>query len=347
MGEIKPMHASTSAGLLFRPAGRAPAVAVEPIRLSAIIPVLRDNVGLSRAYHAYTDVLDGLGLPYEVIYVLGEGAKRSIDVLNGLDERGARLKIVVVSRFDGEAAAIGQGLKHASGDTILMLPAFLQVDPATIPEVLAALDHCEFAVARRSALVDARLQNAQAAVFHRLIHLLFDCSFSDLVCRVRACRREVLEAITEYGAQPHFLPLLACERGFSVREVGVRPFDPDTSAGRLNLRSRMRLTLDALALYVVLRFLRRPLHFFGAIGVPILATGLLFTGVLAIQRLFLDVALADRPVLILSILLIVLGIQVIALGLIGEIIIFASGRRLQDSAVAKIIGPRDPAEHQS
>jgi hypothetical protein len=103
----------------------------------------------------------------------------------------------------------------------------------------------------------------------------------------------------------------------------------------------VRLTLDALALYVVLRFLRKPLHFFGAIGVPILATGVVFTGMLAVQRLFLDIPLADRPVLVLSILLIVLGIQVIALGLIGEIIIFASGRRRHDSTVEKVIGPRD------
>jgi Glycosyl transferase family 2 len=335
------MQARAPADVLFRPVDRGPTAAVGPVRVSAIIPVLRDDVGLSRAYRAYADVLDGLGLPYEVIYVLGETARRSLATLNGMEARGSRLKIVVVSRFDGEAAAIGQGLKHASSDTILMLPAFLQVDPSTIPEVLGALDHCEFAVARRSQLVDARLQNAQAAVFHRLIQLLFNRSFSDLVCRVRACRREVLETLTEYGAQPHFLPLLAVERGFSVHEVAVRPFDPDTSAGRLNLRSRVRLTLDALALYVVLRFLRKPLHFFGAIGVPILATGVVFTGMLAVQRLFLDIPLADRPVLVLSILLIVLGIQVIALGLIGEIIIFASGRRRHDSTVEKVIGPRD------
>jgi Glycosyl transferase family 2 len=344
---MNPSRASSSAGLLLRPMDRVGTATAGPARLSAIIPVLRDDVGLERAYRAYADVLDRLGPPYEVIYVLGEEAKRSIEALNRRNAPGARLKIVVVSRFDGEAAAIRQGLGQASGEIVLMLPAFLQVDPAAIPEVLAALDHCEFAVARRRTLVDARLQNAQAAIFHRLIRALFGRSFSDLVCRVRACRREVLEAISGYGAQPHFLPLLASERGFRVHEVEVPPFDPDTSAGRLNLRSRLRLALDALALYVVLRFLRKPLHFFGAIGVPILAAGLVFTAILAIQRLFLDVALADRPVLILSILLIVLGIQVIALGLIGEIIIFASGRRMQDSTVERVIGPGEQTDPRS
>lgn len=324
--------------------GRLEVPAVEPASVSAIIPVLHGDASLTRAYEAYKSVLDGIGMPYEVIYVLGQAAEQSIDALARLKARGEPLTMVVVSRFDGEAVAISQGLKQASGDVILMLPDFLQVDPAVIPEVLSALDDCDLAVARRSALVDSPLQNVQAKVFHRLIRLLFGHSFGDLVCRVRACRRPVLEAITGYGAQPHFLPLLASERGFKIREVSVRPLDPDARAGHLNLRSRTRLTLDILALYVVLRFLSKPLRFFGAIGLPVFAAGVLFTGVLTIQRIFFGVGLAERPVLILSILLIVLGIQVIALGLIGEIVIFASGRRIEDSTVARVIGPttRDP-----
>jgi len=116
-----------------------------------------------------------------------------------------------------------------------------------------------------------------------------------------------------------------------VREAA----EPD--AGRFSLRSRLRLALDAISLYVVLKFTHKPLHFFGALGLPILLLGLIFTGALAVSRVFFGVPLADRPALILGVLLIVLGIQVIALGLIGEIIIFTSGKRIKDYTVEKVL----------
>ncbi|MGH6919141.1 MAG: glycosyl transferase family 2, partial [Geminicoccaceae bacterium] len=97
------------------------------------------------------------------------------------------------------------------------------------------------------------------------------------------------------------------------------------------------ILFDILTLYVLLRFTKKPLRFFGSIGMLVLIPGLLFTASLAIARLFYGVPLADRPALILGVLMIVLGIQIIALGLIGEIVIFASGRRIKDYTVEKIV----------
>lgn len=336
------MQARAYAAARPQPAER---VAVGPATstvVSSILPVIRDDAGLGRAFDAYRAALDDLGQPYEMIYVVSGDAMQALHALAILKERGERLKVVIVSRLDSEASAIAHGLRHAAGETILMLPPQLQVDPSTIPEVVAALEDCDLVLARRSDVVSSRFQKVQAAVFHRLIQSLFGHSFGDLVCRVRACRRPVLEEISGYGAQPHFLPLLASERGFKVREVDVRARGSDGAGGRLNLLSRARFSLDVLALYVVLRFIRKPLRFFGAIGLPIFALGFLFTASLAVGRIFYGVGLADRPALILGVLMIVLGIQVIALGLIGEIIIFASGKRLKEYAVERVVGPSDP-----
>jgi hypothetical protein len=109
------------------------------------------------------------------------------------------------------------------------------------------------------------------------------------------------------------------------------------AAPRARFGSQLRLLSDTLALFVVLKFVRKPLRFFGAVGLPLLIAGLLFTGALAAGRLFFGMALADRPVLIFGVLMIVLGIQIIALGLIGEIIIFASGKRTREYTVEKIL----------
>jgi hypothetical protein len=165
---------------------------------------------------------------------------------------------------------------------------------------------------------------------------LFGHSLSDLVCRVRACRRGVLDEIGVYGFQHHFVPLLAQQQGFTVHEVDVKP-GPASVTVRRSPFVYLGILLDILALYVLLRFTKKPLRFFGSIGMVVLIPGLLFTAGLAVARLFYGVPLADRPALILGVLMIVLGIQVIALGLIGEIVIFASGRRIKDYTVEKIV----------
>ena len=102
--------------------------------------------------------------------------------------------------------------------------------------------------------------------------------------------------------------------------------------------NRVGVLLDILALYLVLKFTKKPLRFFGMIGLPILFVGLLSSGGLAIARLAYGVPLADRPALILAVLLIVLGIQILALGLIGELVIFASGRRIKEYTIERIVG---------
>jgi glycosyltransferase involved in cell wall biosynthesis len=299
--------------------------------VSVIVPVLHDTAALDQPFHAYQAALGAAGHRIEFVYVVHCRALCALGALRRLKEAGEPLTAVVLSRWDGEAAALRVGLQHARGQVIVTLPDHLQVEPTDLPAVLAALDGCDLAVGHRR----SGGHGLQSTVFHWLIRSLFGHSFNDLACRVRAYRRRVLEELVGYSMQPHFLPLLASERGFRVREVEV-----GAGRGRLErprLLNRVRITLDILALYVVVKFIRKPLRFFGAIGMPILATGLLYTSWLAISRLFLAVPLADRPSLILGVLLIVLGIQIIALGLIGEIIVFASGRRIKDYKVERLL----------
>jgi glycosyltransferase involved in cell wall biosynthesis len=311
-----------------------------PERLSAIIPLVGDRSDVCDVYQAYRDAISSVGLPYELIYVVSERASTALADLTALSAGDERLKIVIFARWPGEAEALSSGFRHASGDIILMLSADRQVDPADLPRVVAELDRCDMAVGRRwpetGGSIAARLQKA---AFHWLLRVLFGHAFNDLICRVRACRRAVLDELVDYGLQPHFLPLVAGERGFRVREINVRADSAESSrvGAHLGGFERLRIMLDILALYMVLKFIKKPLRFFGSLGLPVLLVGLAYTGWLAFARLFLGVGLADRPALILGVLLIVLGIQIIALGLIGEIIIFVSGKRIKDYTIDKIL----------
>lgn len=308
--------------------------------LSVIVPVPDDGDDeLTATYRAYRAALDRPHGMVEFIYVLEAGMERALRALNRLHETGEPLVIVVLSRSDGEGASLRSGFESARGDTIVTLPAYPEIDPAALPRVLEALDGCDFVVARRRSLVSSAARSVQLALFHRLIRSLFGHSFGDLVCRVRACRRPVFEELVGYGTEHHFLPLLAAERGLRIREVDVDPRyrGGTTGSQKGGLLARMRLALDSLALFVVLKFIRKPLRFFGMIGLPLFLIGLAYTTGLALGRLLFHTPLADRPALILGVLLIVLGIQIVALGLIGEIIIFAAGKRIKDYIVERVI----------
>jgi glycosyltransferase involved in cell wall biosynthesis len=306
------------------------------IALSVVIPVSREEPELAETHRAYQTAIRGMTGSYQFIYVLDGHYPDTLASLRALKEADPRVTILALGGETGEAAALASGFRHAGGETILTLPSHLQVDPNDIPRVVGALDQCQMAIGRRSAVSSSLGQRLLAGIFHRVLRVLFGHPLSDLVCRVRACRRGVLNEIGIYGFQHHFAPLLAQQQGFAVDEVDVRP-GPASVAVRRTPLVYLGILFDILTLYVLLRFTKKPLRFFGSIGMLVLIPGLLFTGGLATARLFYAIPLADRPSLILGVLMIVLGIQIIALGLIGEIVIFASGRRIKDYRVEKIV----------
>jgi hypothetical protein len=307
--------------------------------LSAIVPMFQDRSDVVEVYRAYQAALAGIGRPFELIYVVGRQNEQALRALEQLKESGEEDLVLVLGQQLGEAEALMSGFAEARGAILLTLPPDPQVDPADIPKVVAALESCEVAVGRRPP-VGSTGEGLQAKAFHWLLNSLFGHSFTDLVCRVRAWRRPVIEEIALHGVQPHFLPLLAGERGFRIEQVDVRPGPTGHHGVRLGLLDRIGVALDILALYLVVKFTKKPLRFFGMVGLPLFGVGLIGCVALAIARLFYGVPLADRPALMLAVLLVVLGIQIIALGLIGELVIFASGRRLKEYAIERIVGGR-------
>lgn len=315
--------------------------AAAPPVLSVIITVLTDAVRIPTTLQDYHAALVGQGFELEFVYVLARQARQARAGLETLKAAGAPVKVVVLSRCDGEVAAIKGGLRHARGEICMLLPVEAQVEGAELPQLLHALDEgSDMALAMRVSHAPSWLQRLQNGVFHALIRALFGRTFKDLACRVRVCRRQVLEEILGHSTQHQFLGLLASERGFEVREVPLKATEAPANVRGLapgRVGARLRLVLDALALYLVLKYIRKPFRFFGAIGLPILAIGTVYAAALAFERIWFGVALADRPAVILAVLLIVLGIQVIVMGLIGEIIIYASGRRLKDYTIDTLL----------
>jgi glycosyltransferase involved in cell wall biosynthesis len=299
------------------------------IEISAIIPVLRDDSDVEGTFARYKASLARLGRPVELVYVLDGEQPRTLAALKGLRCRGESIEILNFPRTMGESAALSAGFRHARGDIIVTLPVVPTVEPDELPRLVAALDGCDMVVARRS---DPSLPPEPK--FERLLRLLLKSPFHDIRSDVRVMRAQVAGELTLYGTQHRFLPLLAMAEGFTAKEVDVKP------AGRLLARGPvpdLGLVLDTLALFFLLKFLRKPFRFFGGVGFVVLAVGGIATAWLVFVRLVFGIGLADRPALILSSLLVVLGIQIIAVGLIGEIITFAYAREIKDYKIERIV----------
>jgi len=245
-------------------------------------------------------------------------------------EAGAELRVVKLSRSFGEAAALSAGFEHARGSLILTLPAYWQVEPSEIKKFIAALDDNGMIVGCRWPRTDSWLNRLQARVFHRVLNFVAGCSFRDLGSGVRLFRKEIADEIPLYGDQHRFFPLLAERAGFRVKEVEVVQSTRDSAPRIYRPGVYLRRLLDILTVFFLVKFTKKPLRFFGLIGSALFAIGGTVLAYVVVQRLFFSMPLADRPALLLSCLLVVLGVQLFALGLIGELVIFAHGRETKE-----------------
>lgn len=314
------------------------------IELSVIIPVGKRHAAAAVLYGTYKAGLDALGVRYETIFVLDGPREDFAKGLKDLLQRGERFTAITLTRNFGEATALMVGFEHAAGDIILTLPAYHQVNPADFQVMLAALADCEVAVGWRHPRTDGLFGRFRRGVFHGLLGWITRKRFHDLGCGVRAFDRRVLEEIQLYGDQHRFLALLAYRQGFRVREVQVRQSRQDRFEGVYAPREYTRGFLDIVSVFFLVRFTKRPLRFFGMIGVTLFLIGALLVLWLVLERVFLDQALAGRPALLLSSLLVVLGLQLFALGLLGELIIFTHARDLKDYQIERIIQLGSSAE---
>lgn len=307
------------------------------VGLSAVVPVTERFDDVSALYYAYKAGTEKTGRTYEFIYVLDGSYPDALSTLKGLRAKGEPIKIITLARWFGESTALTIGFSHARGDVILTLPAYAQVKPEEIPRMVAALDEQDMVVGRRFPRRDTGLNVLQSKAFHMLLSWMADVRFHDLGCGVRAMRRQVASEVILYGDQHRFLPLLAERQGFKVVEMDVAQAPDDVFRRLYSVGVYVRRLLDILTIVFIVKFTRKPLRFFGLIGSFTLTIGAIGTLYLVFERLVLGVPLADRPALVLAVLMIVLGFQMIAVGLIGELVIFTHAKDIKEYTIDRII----------
>lgn len=311
--------------------------------ISLIVAVTDWRAEVRELFEQYSEQLSPSVASFEFIFVI-DGVQGDEGLIQDLkDLKAAHADRVGVIRFKqafGESVAIAAGMEAARGELLVTVPQYIQIDPREIHQILDGLKSgsSDMIVSRRSPRVDALLNRVQSTMFNFLMKRLTRTSFNDLNCNFRGMTRKVIEEIPIHGDLYRFLPVMALRHGFRVDEVKVRHVREWGKMGFFGFGVYTRRVFDILVLVFITKFTKKPLRFFGVIGSFFMLIGLVICGWLSIEKIFYDESLRDRPLLLLGVALFVLGVQTISIGLVGEIVIFTSGRNIKDYQIDRVQG---------
>ena len=307
--------------------------------LSVVIPVLADrHDNLQTLVQEYNDTLSPHVSDLEFVVVLDGPVLEAAAQLETIAATAdVAVTTIQLSRSFGESNALVIGFENSRADLVLTLPAYRQVEETQLPELFSELGDWDMVVARRWPRTDSGMNQWMTRVFHQIIRWITRYDFRDLGCGVRLINRRVLDEVSLYGDQHRFLPMLAAHRGFRVREKSINQSKRESRVRVYAPRIYATRILDVVTVFFLTRFTKKPLRFFGMVGGSLLTTGLVALLVVSFQRIAFAIELGDRPALVIATLLIVLGAQLIALGLVGELVIFANARRDKEYTVGELV----------
>jgi glycosyltransferase involved in cell wall biosynthesis len=291
--------------------------------LSVVIPAYNEEENVPILYEKLKKVLDSLGQDYEIIFVDDGSTDGTYQRLKQLAEKDSRLKVIRFKRNYGQTAAMSAGFEHAKGDVIITLDADLQNDPEDIPLLLEKLEEGYHVVSgwrkdRKDPFLSRRLPSMIA---NWLISKITGVHLHDYGCTLKAYRAEVVKDLELFGDMHRFLPALTKRRGAKITEVVVRHHPRMFGKSKYGIGRTVRVLLDIMLVKFLNEYINKPLYMFGGVGFLLLALGLFSLFYLIFIKLFFEEPIGRRPLLILSVLLILAGIQLISTGLLAELLI--------------------------
>ncbi len=291
------------------------------IRLSVVIPVYNEKESISHLYKKLNDTLSGLKMRYEVILIDDGSIDGTYNELLKIHKKNSSFKIIRLRRNFGQTSAMSAGFDHSSGEIIVTLDADLQNDPKDIPKILNKLDEGYDIVRgwRKSRQDKAITRRFPSVVANKMISSLTGVYLHDYGCTLKAYRREIIENIELYGEMHRYIPAIASWMGVKVAEIPVTHHSRRFGKSKYGISRTIRVILDIITIKFLLSYSQRPIQIFGLAGLLSGSAGFVITLYLIIMRLFFGQALADRPLFILSIFMIFIGIQLITMGLLAEI----------------------------
>lgn len=292
--------------------------------VSIVIPIYNEEDNLRDLVARVGEAMSSSGFSFELICVDDGSRDRSAVVLRDLAAATPWLKPRYLMRNYGQTAALQAGFDAVEGRYTVTLDGDLQNDPLDIPELIRTLEtrsDINMISGWRKARQDAALKRKlPSMIANRLIAKVTGVTLHDYGCALKAYRTELVRRIRLYGELHRFIPVLAFEAGAKILEVPVRHHARTKGVSKYGIDRTFRVILDLLLMKFMLRYLHRPLHFFGGAGLWMLPPGLLICAYMTALKL-LGESIGGRPLLLLGVMLVLMGAQLVGLGLLGEILI--------------------------
>ena len=310
--------------------------------ISVVVPVYEEERSVALLYEELQSALDPLGEPWEVVYVDDGSGDDTFGALTRLHARADNVRVVRLRRNFGKAAALAAGFAQAHGETIVTIDGDLQDDASEIPRLLAKLDEgFDLVSGWKTRRRDPVTRRVPSRIFNWSASRVAGIRLHDMNCGLKAYRAEVVRGLSLYGELHRFIPVLAHERGYRIGELPVNHRPREHGRSRYGLERYLRGFLDLLTVTFIGRYRQRPLHLFGGLGLLLALVGFVVLAYLSVDKA-LGHAIGKRPLLILGVLLVVVGLQFFSLGLLGELVTSqheerALARETQDARVEEIL----------
>ena len=295
-----------------------------PLKVSVVIPVYNEEANVAELVARVGAAMQRTGRSFELICVDDGSRDGSAAALEALAAERPWLKPLYLIRNYGQSAALQAGFDAAQGEIIVTLDGDLQNEPDDIPELLKVLDErpevdviSGWRKERQDRTVSRKLPSAAA---NAVISKVTGVRLHDYGCALKLYRADVIRGLRLYGELHRFIPALAAEVGANIIEVPVRHHARTRGVSKYGIDRTFRVLLDLLWVKFLMRFLHRPLQAFGGVGLTLGAIGFLILAWLTYEKLALGAEIGGRPLLLLGVLLALIGVQLVATGLIGELL---------------------------
>ena len=295
---------------------------VQKTVFSVVIPAFNEEKNVVPLHRELKEVLDRMGKSYETIFVDDHSTDGTFSGLKGIAKDDKKVRIIRFRRNFGQTAAMDAGIRHSTGQYVITMDADLQNDPRDIPRMVAKLEKgydciCGWRYKRKDGMLKIVVSRA-ANILRRSIT---GERVHDSGCSLRIQKRECFEDIDLYGEMHRYIPSLLLLRGFKIGEVKVSHRFRRHGQTKYSIARVLKGFLDLLVIKFWMQYSARPIHLFGGSGLLLSFLGVMLGGYLTFRKIFFSEALANRPLLLLSILLVLLGIQMIVFGFLADILI--------------------------
>jgi len=310
--------------------------------LSIVIPLYNEEENVQILHERLKKTLDPLETEYEILFVDDGSTDGTLPVLEKIQAKEKRVVVLSLRRNFGQTAAFAAGFDFARGDVIVTMDGDLQNDPADIPKLLELIKDNDLVSGWRKKRKDPFFRRRLPSIAANwLISNVTGVKLHDYGCSLKAYRRDVIKNLKLYGEMHRFIPAVASWYGVRVAEVETVHHPRLKGRSKYGISRTIKVVLDLITVKFLQSFSTKPIQFFGPVGIMSGFLGFLISLYMAIDKLFFGHDIGGRPLLLLGALLIIVGIQLIGMGLLGEMLVrvYHESQKKPIYVIKKILGP--------